>query len=98
MGVVNLKRPLPLGVSINYCPHKDEKSTAFDIKPQRRHINEKMVCFIEKNTEKTRCKGMIKGEKMLKVDNKQKNLHSKEQKKKLKKDRIKETKEAILIH
>jgi hypothetical protein len=30
MGVVHLKRPLPLGVVVIYCPHKDKKSTAFD--------------------------------------------------------------------
>jgi hypothetical protein len=41
MGVIHLKRPLPLGVVIIYFPYKDEKSTAFDIKPQRHHINEK---------------------------------------------------------
>jgi hypothetical protein len=41
MGVVHLKRPLPLGVVIIYCPYKDEESTSFDIKPQRHHINKK---------------------------------------------------------
>jgi hypothetical protein len=44
MGVVHLKRPLTLGalgVVFIYCPHKDEKSTAFDIKTQRHHIIEK---------------------------------------------------------
>jgi hypothetical protein len=34
------------------CPYKDEKSAAFDIKPQRHHINEKMMTF-----RKTRDKG-----------------------------------------
>jgi hypothetical protein len=46
-----------LGVIVIYCPHKDEKSTAFDIKPQRHHINEKMMTFIEKKYRKTRDKG-----------------------------------------
>jgi hypothetical protein len=46
MGVVRLRRPLPLGalvVFVIYCPHKDEKSTIFDFKPQRHHIHEKMI-------------------------------------------------------
>jgi hypothetical protein len=43
MGVIHLKRPLCLGVVFIYCPQKDEKSTAFDIKPQRHHINEEKM-------------------------------------------------------
>jgi hypothetical protein len=34
---------ISLGVVIIYCPHKDEKSTTFLIKPQRHHINQKMI-------------------------------------------------------
>jgi hypothetical protein len=44
MAVVCLERLLPLGalgVVLIYCPYKNEKSTAFDINPQRHHINKK---------------------------------------------------------